>query len=89
MLHQAGTLAWMFCVSESDVAAIHAAFQADGEFAAAVELRRRFVGISSNAEASRSVQVILRWTAPTQPLSKPDGRLERRPKALRSSCPAA
>jgi hypothetical protein len=64
----------MFCVSESDVAAIHAAFQADGEFAAAVELRRRFVGISSNAEARRSVQMILRWMPPGQPSTSQNGR---------------
>jgi hypothetical protein len=46
----------MFCVSKSDVTAIHAAFQVGGEFAAAVELRRRFVGISSNTDARRCVQ---------------------------------
>jgi hypothetical protein len=58
----------MFCVTESDATAIRQAFLEGGEFAAAVELRRRFVGINSNAGARRCVQMILRWAAPAQPL---------------------
>ncbi|KAA2211217.1 hypothetical protein [Teichococcus oryzae] len=53
----------MFCVSESDAAAIRQAFLEGGEFAAAVELRRRFVGISSNADARRFVRTILGWAS--------------------------
>ncbi|MFC3127166.1 hypothetical protein ACFOD4_19025 [Pseudoroseomonas globiformis] len=52
----------MFCVSESDAAAIRAAFQKGGELSAAVELRQRFVGITSNADARRFVRTILGWT---------------------------
>jgi hypothetical protein len=39
----------MFVVSDADAAAIRAAYEQRGEFAAAVELRRRFPGITDNA----------------------------------------
>ena len=38
----------MFVVSEAEAAAIRAVFQQRGEFAAAIELRRRFPGITDN-----------------------------------------
>ena len=41
----------MFCVSESEAAAIRTAFDEGGEFSAAVELRRIFPGILDNAKA--------------------------------------
>jgi hypothetical protein len=41
----------MFMVTESDAAAIRAAFEQDGELSAAIELRRRFPGITDNAKA--------------------------------------
>ena len=41
----------MFVVTEEDEAAIRAVYQQRGEFAAAVELRRRFPGITDNAQA--------------------------------------
>ena len=40
----------MFVVTDADAAAIRAAFEQRGEFAA-VELRRRFPGITDNAKA--------------------------------------
>jgi hypothetical protein len=43
----------MFVVSEEDAAAIRAAFDQGGEFAAAVELRRLFPGITDNARPRR------------------------------------
>jgi hypothetical protein len=39
----------MFVVSEAEAAAIRAVFQRRGEFAAAIELRRRFPGITDIA----------------------------------------
>ena len=41
----------MFVVPESDAAAIRAVFHAEGELSAAIELRRRFKGITDNAKA--------------------------------------
>jgi hypothetical protein len=56
----------MFCVSESDAAAIRTAFLEGGELAAALELRRRFVGLTSNADARRFVRTITAWQAPPE-----------------------
>ena len=42
----------MFVVTEEDEAAIRAVYEQRGEFAAAVELRRRFPGITDNAHRS-------------------------------------
>jgi hypothetical protein len=39
----------MFVVTETEAAAIRAIYQQRGEFAAAVELRRRFAGITDNS----------------------------------------
>jgi hypothetical protein len=47
----------MFVVSEEEVAAIRAAFDRRSEFAAAVELRRWFPGISDNGVAARFVKL--------------------------------
>jgi hypothetical protein len=44
-------LSAMFAVTEAEAAAIRAAFEQGGEFAAAVELRRLFPGVTDNAEA--------------------------------------
>jgi hypothetical protein len=41
----------MFVVSEAEAAAIRAAFEQRGEFAAAVELRRLFPGIRDTEQA--------------------------------------
>ena len=51
----------MFVVTEADAAAIRAAFERDGEFAAAVELRRRFPGITNNVQAREQARVIAGW----------------------------
>ena len=48
----------MFIVTEADADAIRAAFFDEGELSAVVELRRRFPGITDNAEARRCVQTI-------------------------------
>jgi hypothetical protein len=52
----------MFVVSEIDAAAIRAAFDQGGEFSAAVELRRRFPGITDTTQARSLAQAIAGWT---------------------------
>jgi hypothetical protein len=49
----------MFLVTKADADAIRTAFEADGEFAAAVELRRRFRGIADNEMAREHVRAIM------------------------------
>ena len=51
----------MFVVTEADAAAIRAVYQQLGEFAAAVELRRRFPGITDNAQAVECARTIAGW----------------------------
>jgi len=41
----------MFVITAADAAAIRAVYQQRSEFAAAVELRRQFSGITDNAQA--------------------------------------
>jgi hypothetical protein len=66
----------MFVVSEQDAAAIRAAFDRGGEFAAAVELRRRFPGITDNARARECARTIAGWKPLTLP-PRPPVRLRR------------
>jgi hypothetical protein len=51
----------LFTVTEADAAAIRAAFEQRGEFAAAVELRRLFPGVTDNAEARECARTIAGW----------------------------
>jgi hypothetical protein len=51
----------MFAVTEAEAAAIRAAFEQGGEFAAAVELRRLFPGVTDNAEARACARTIAAW----------------------------
>jgi hypothetical protein len=51
----------MFVVTEADAAAIRAVYQQRGEFSAAVELRRRFPGITDNAQAREFARTIAGW----------------------------
>jgi hypothetical protein len=63
----------MFSVTEAEAAAIHAAFERGGEFVAAVELRRLFRGIDSNAQARECARTIAAW----KPLPMPVRRIRR------------
>jgi len=65
----------MFVVTEADAAAIRAVYEQRGEFAAAIELRRRFPGITDNAQARECVRTIAGW--------KPLRPVERMPKVRR------
>jgi hypothetical protein len=67
----------MFAVSDEDAAAIRAAFDQGGEFATAIELRRRFRGITDNAEALECAMAIAGWNPPDVPRSLPAGRRHR------------
>jgi hypothetical protein len=51
----------MFVVTEADAAMIRAVDEQRGEFAAAVELRRRFPGITDNAQAREWARTIAGW----------------------------
>jgi hypothetical protein len=67
----------MFAITDADAAAIRAIFQQSGELSAVVELRRRFPGITDNAQARECVRTIAGW--------KPIRLLPRRPKVRRRS----
>jgi hypothetical protein len=58
----------MFMVSEADAAAIRAAFDADGEFSAAIGLRRRFPAVTDNAHAAECARAIATWKPIVLPL---------------------
>jgi len=51
----------MFTVSQEDAAAIRAVFDQEGELSAAIELRRRFPGITDNAQARTCARSIAGW----------------------------
>ena len=58
----------MFVVTEADAAAIRDVFHQEGELSAAIELRRRFPGITDNAKARACARTIAGWTPrPEQP----------------------
>jgi hypothetical protein len=67
----------MFVVTEADAAAIRAALEQRGEFAAAVELRRRFPGIADNMLARECVRTIAGWKP------RPLKQLPKRPRVRR------
>src|SRR3954453_18995930 len=51
----------MFLVTEADADAIRTIFNQEGELPAAMELRRRFRGITDNAQARAIVRTIVGW----------------------------
>lgn len=51
----------MFAVTEADAAAIRTVFHEDGELLAAIEVRRRFPGITDNAKARECARIIAGW----------------------------
>ena len=69
----------MFVVSEAEAAAIRAVYQQRGEFAAAVELRRRFPGITDNAQAVECARTIAGWQTLQLPL-RPVKRMPKPPR---------
>jgi hypothetical protein len=64
----------MFVVTDADVAAIRTAFEQRGEFAAAVELRRLFPGVTDNTQARECARTITGWkplTVKPRPIRRP------------------
>ena len=58
----------MFVIAEADADAIRAVFDQEGELSAAIELRRRFPGVTDNARARACARTIAGWTPlPTRP----------------------
>jgi len=71
----------MFLVTEADAAAIRAVFEQEGELSAAIELRRRFPGITDNAKARACVRTIAGW----QPLpNAPPSVIKMRPQGTKA-----
>jgi len=70
-------LSGMFVVTEADAAAIRAVYEQRGELSAAIELRRRFPGITANAQARECARTIAGW----KPL--PLKELPKRPRLRR------
>ena len=54
----------MFMMSDEAVAAVQAAYQKGGEWAAVVELRRHFPLITGNEQALWCVRIITGWRPP-------------------------
>jgi len=73
----------MFVVSEEEAAAIRTAFDRDGEFAAAIEVRRLFPAIADNAHARRCARTIAGWRPRNLPL-----RRRSSPRPTRKAKPA-
>jgi hypothetical protein len=70
----------MFVVSEEDAAAIRAVFEQEGELSAAIEVRRRFLGITDNAKAREHARAIAGWMplpVPVRPVTRLHPRKER------------
>jgi hypothetical protein len=63
--------------TEAEAAAIRAVFEQSGEFAAAVQLRRRFPGIGENVQARKCARTIAGWKP------GPLRRLPKRPRLRR------
>ena len=67
----------MFVITEADADAIRAVINQAGELSAAIELRRRFPGVTDNAKARACARRIAGWTPLSVPL-RPVTRLHRR-----------
>jgi hypothetical protein len=52
----------MFIVSEAEAAAIRTAYEQGGELAAAVELRRLFLGLANNENTRICARTIAGWS---------------------------
>jgi hypothetical protein len=70
----------MFCVTETEAAAIRAAYEQGGELSAAIELRRLFPGITDNEKARECARIIAGWP----PLPTPVPKVPQRPRRRRS-----
>ena len=64
----------MFLVTEADADAIREVFARDGELSAAIEVRRRFPGITDNSRARQCARSIAGW----QPSPEPSATVTKR-----------
>ena len=67
----------MFTVTEAEAVAIRTAFEQHGEFAAAVELRRLFPGVTDTTQARECARAIAAWkplTVTPRPIRRLQGR---------------
>ena len=64
----------MFVVDEENATAIRRAWEAGGELAGVVELRRHFPLIADNAHARLCVRAIVGWSPRAAPDQEPSGR---------------
>src|SRR4051812_13965201 len=72
---QVATILAMYVVTEADAAAIREVDERDGELSAAMELRRRFPGVTDNAKAREQARAIAGWTPlPERPARRPRKR---------------
>jgi hypothetical protein len=78
------TLTGMYVVTEADAAAIREAYERDGELSAAIELRRRFPGVTDNTKARQQARAIAGW----QPLPERSQRPSRRSRKEKADTPA-
>jgi len=81
---QVATILAMYVVTEADAAAIREVDERDGELSAAIELRRRFPGITDNAKAREQARAIAGW----QPLPSRPQRAPRRSRKADADTPA-
>jgi hypothetical protein len=72
----------MFLVTEADAAAIREIYERDGELSAAIELRRRFRGITDNARARECARTIAGWRPLAAPPEKVVRLRPRKPKTV-------
>ena len=77
----------MFVVTEADATAIRTAYEQRGELSAAVELRRRFPGITDNIQARECARTIAGWK-PLAASPRTIGR-SRRPQPSTAGVPSA
>jgi hypothetical protein len=79
----------MFLVIKADIVAIREVYDRDGEFAAAVELRRLFPGIPDNAMARENVRAIVGWKPLPKAAAPTRVRHPRRPRVFQTTGGAA
>jgi hypothetical protein len=60
----------MFSLNEDEITSVRAAFDTGGEFAASVELRRLFPGITDLQKARQCVRIIAGWSRPASAIQK-------------------
>ena len=79
----------MFALNEDEIAAVQAAWDASGELAAAVELRRLFPGIADLQKARECARTVAGWRRPVPVASERTERGRDAPEHVARSPEAA